>query len=192
MHRIARNIRESSCFSLKANDVTDTSNKEQLVFCSRWVDQYFDPHEEFIGLYHIKDIITETIVAVLKDTVLRMNLNLSMCCGQCYDGTANMKKVTREIKAIEPTVFYLHCYGHSLNLATADTLKQVRPMADTLDHVLEVCKLLRFSPRRDAIFGRLKNSIMPHVPGLCTLCLTCWTVCAASLESIRLNYPTLT
>ena len=96
-------------------------------------------------------------MAVLKDTVLRMNLNLSMCCGQCYDGAANMKKVAREIKAIEPTVFYLHCYGHSLNLATADTLKQVRPMADTLDHVLEVCKLLKFSPRRCAIFGRLKN-----------------------------------
>ena len=72
-------------------------------------------------------------MAVLKDNVLRMNLNFSMCCGQCYDGTANMKKVAREIKAIEPTALYLHCYGHSLNLAAADTLKLVRPMANTLE-----------------------------------------------------------
>ena len=29
------------------------------------------------------------------------------------------------------------------------------------------------------------------MPGLCNLCPTRWTVCAASLESIRLNYETL-
>ena len=42
------------------------------------------------------------ILKVLKDTVLRMNLQLSMCRGQCYDGAANMKKAAEEIKAIEP------------------------------------------------------------------------------------------
>ena len=54
-----------------------------------------------------------------------------------------MKRVAREIKAIEPTA--LHCYGHSLNLAAADTLNEVKPMADTLDHALEIRKLLKFS-----------------------------------------------
>ena len=52
-------------------------------------------------------------MAVLKDMILRINLNLSMCRAQCYDG-ANMKLLPREIKAIEPTELYLHCYGHSL------------------------------------------------------------------------------
>lgn len=62
--------------------------------CLRWVDAQFDPHEEFIGLHHVQDITTDTIVHVLKDTVLQMNLNFSMCHGQCYEGAANMKKVT--------------------------------------------------------------------------------------------------
>ena len=57
---------------------------------------------------------------------------------QCYDGAADMKWVAREIKAIKPTALYLHCYGLSLNLAAADTLKEVKPMADTLDHALEI------------------------------------------------------
>ena len=35
LHKIARNIRESGYFSLKADEVTDTSNKEQLVVCLR-------------------------------------------------------------------------------------------------------------------------------------------------------------
>lgn len=64
-------------------------------------------------------------------------------------------------------------------------------MADTRDHTFEICKLLKFSPRRDAIFDKLKQEIMPNVPGLCTLCPTHWTVHAASLESICLSYPTL-
>ena len=49
---------------------------------------------------------------------------------------------------------------------------------------------LKFLPG-DEIFGRLKKEITPHVPGLRTLCPTRWTVRAASLESIRHNYPTL-
>ena len=57
--------------------------------------------------------------------------------------------------------------------------------------LFEICKLLKFSPRRDAIFDKLEQEITPGVPGLCTLCPTRWTVRAASLESIHLNYPTL-
>ena len=119
------------------------------------------------SLLYIEYITAETIVAVLKDTILRMNLNLSMCHAQCYDGAANMKRVACEIKAIEPTALYLHWYGHSLNLAAADTLKEVKPMADTLDHALEIRKLLKFSPRRDAIFDKLKQETTPNVPVNC-------------------------
>ena len=50
---------------------------------------------------------------------------------------------------------------------------------------------MKYSPRRDAIFHKLKEEISPQVPGLSNLCPTRWTVRAASLESIRLNYETL-
>ncbi len=118
----------------------------------RWVDVNFEVHEDFIGLHSVPDIQTATIVSVLKDTILRMNLRLSMCRGQFFDGTANMKKTAEEIKAIEPkAALYLHCYGHSLNLAVSDTVKEVKPMSDALDHSLEICKLIKFSPRRDTL-----------------------------------------
>jgi len=108
-----------------------------------------------------------------------------MCRGQCYDGASNMKKVASDIKPTEPkalylhcyghslnlaaadtlkevkpmanTALYLHCYGHSLNLAAADTLKEVKPMANTPDHALKICKLLKFSPRRDGIFEKFNR-----------------------------------
>lgn len=71
--KIASSIRESGYFALEADEVTDVSNKEQLVVCLRWVDSKFEPHEDFIGLYHVDDITAKMIVTVLKDTVLRMN-----------------------------------------------------------------------------------------------------------------------
>jgi len=55
-------------------------------------------------------------------------------------------------------------------------------MANTLDHALEICKLLKLSPRRDGIFEKLKQEITPHVSGLRTLCLTRWTVRAPELS----------
>ena len=120
--------------------------------CLRWVDAQFQAQEDFIGIHHVADITSATIVCVLKDTILRLNVSLSMCRAQCYDGARNMKKVASEIKAIEPTALYLHCFAHSLNLAVADTLKQIKLMSDILDHCLEICKMIKASPRRDAIF----------------------------------------
>ena len=63
-------------------------------------------------------------------------------------------------------------------------------MSHALDSAQEICKLLKYSPCRDAIFHKLKDELSPQVPGIRTLCPTRWTVRAASLESIRLNYQT--
>ena len=57
-----------------------------------------------------------------------------------------MKKAAKEIKSLEPRALYLYCYGHSLNLAVADTLKSVKVMSDVMGHALEICKFLKYSP----------------------------------------------
>lgn len=130
----------------QSDEVTDSSNTEQVIICLRCVDSQLEPHEDFIGLHYVNDITTETVIHVLKDTVLRVNLNMSMCHAQCYDGASNMKKAAKEIKCTETRALYLHRYGHRLNLAVADTLKGIKVMSDVLDHALEICKLLKFSP----------------------------------------------
>ena len=73
-----------------ADECTDVSNKEQLAICLRHVDDYLVAHEEFIGFYHIPNIFSDTIVSVIKDVQLRMNLSLFKCRGQCYDGAGTM------------------------------------------------------------------------------------------------------
>ena len=46
--------------------------------------------EKFLGFYEIPDIKSSTIVTVMKDILLRYQLNLDICRGQCYDGASNM------------------------------------------------------------------------------------------------------
>ena len=165
LSKIGDSIRDAGYFILEADQVTYLSNKEQLIICLRWVDNHFDSHEEFICLCDVDDTTSDTIVYYLKDTVLRMNLSISMCRA-CYDGASNMKKVAKEIQSIEPRTLYLHCYGHSLNLAVSNTLKNIKCLSDTLDHSLEICKLWKYSPRRDAIIHKLHQELSPQVSGV--------------------------
>lgn len=92
----------------------------------------------------------------------------------------------------EPRVVFTHCYGHSLNLACSDTVKQCKLMRNALDITREITNLIKRSPRRDATFQRLKQQLSSDTsPRIRVLCPTRWTVCADALQSILSNYEVL-
>ena len=86
---ISKNI-QTTYYSIICDEYTDISNKEQLTLCLRWVDQFLTIREEFIGFYEIQNIKSDTIVSAIKDILLRIQLSLESCRGQCYDGASNM------------------------------------------------------------------------------------------------------
>ena len=124
-----------------------------------------------------------------------MNLNWKRCRGQCFEGTSNMsgakKSVATQIAADEPRALFLHCYGHSLNLAMCETIKQCQATCNAVDVTHEIGKLVRFSPTQNAKFDELKEVLAPDTPGFCVLWPTRWTVWAKSLHSIEDNYEVL-
>ena len=61
-------------------------------------------------------------------------------------------------------------------------------MSDTLNITSEISKLLKFSPRHDVVFEKLKSVFSPNLPGFRTLCPTCWTVEGELLQSVVDNY----
>ena len=103
--------------------------------------------------------------------------------------------VSTQITNIEPRALYTHCYnGHALNLATQDAIKGVKIMADTLETVHEITKLIKKFPKRESIFKAIKNLdeiITTGSIGIRLLCPTRWTVRAGALTSIAENYNTL-
>lgn len=179
-----------------ADEVTDLSNHEQFVVCLRWVDENtFDVSEDLIGLYQVDDITAATLFSSLKDVLLRLNLSIHNCRSQCFDGTSNMVGIRSGVATLickeEPRAILVHCYGHSLQLAVGDTVKEIKTMSDALDTTNEISKLLKYSPKRDTLFEKLKKELAPDVPGFRVLCPTRWTVRADSLQSIIDNWEPL-
>ena len=90
---------------------------------------------------------------------------------------------------------HTHCYGHSLNLAATDAVKSSKVMNDALETMHEITKLIKFSPKREAIFRAFKqeNGLASQSSsiGIRVLCPTRWTVSADSLSSILENYSAL-
>ena len=78
-------IRNNEIFSLMSDEWTDISNLEQLSICTRTVNNDLIVHENFLGFYEIPNIKSETIVSVIKDSLIRMQLTLANCRGKTYD-----------------------------------------------------------------------------------------------------------
>ncbi len=196
LRKIAASIQQSEFFSIMCDECTDLSNNEQLVICIRWVSSdQLEPHEDILGLYKVDDICTNTIVHVIKDTLVRLNLSMTKCRGQCYDGASNMSGVrsgvAKQLRDAEPRALFMHCHGHALNLAAGDAIKQSKVMKDALDTTFEVSKLVKFSPKRGAVFDKLKEELATDSPGFRVLCPTRWTVRAEFLKSVMNNYTVL-
>ena len=96
-------------------------------YFSLMADAYksFDLHEEFIGLYKVDKTSANTITNALSDVLQRMDLPVSKCCGQCYDGASNVSGIRHgtaaQLLLQEPHTLCNHCYGHALNLAVGNT-----------------------------------------------------------------------
>ena len=195
LHEIAASLQSAIFYALMVDETTDKANNEQIVLVFRWVDDALVAHEEFVGLYLTDSITSEALVAVIKDTLVRLNLKIQHCRGQCYDGASSMcgsrKGVAKKLLDEEPRAIFTHCYGHALNLAVGDCVKQCRVMKMALDVVAEVSKLVKKSPKRDAAFDKLKADLAPETPGFRVLCPTRWTVRAVSLQSVIDNYEVL-
>ena len=141
------------------------SNREQATFVIRIVTEDFKVHEEFLGLYEVPSIDSKTLVDMIKDILVRLNININKVRGQCYDGASAMRGhksgVSTIISQIEPRALYTHCYGHSLNIAASDSLNKSKVMKEALQTTHEIVKLIKFSPRRDNIFRKIKEDMTP-------------------------------
>ena len=153
-----------------------------------------EAHEEFIGLHQVATQAT-ALLAVIHDVLLRLNVSITKLRGQCYDGASSMSGsrggVATLISEEEPRAVYTHCYGHVLNLACCDAVKGCKSMRDALDTSYEIIKLVKKSPRRDAILQRLKEQIPEESRGIRVLSPTRWTVRAQALQGIIVNNQVL-
>ena len=76
------------------------------------------------------------------------------------------------ILEVNQKALYVHCYGHSLNLAVQDTVKATRLIKDVLDTTFELTKLIKKSPKREALLDTIRKEVVSSGGGVRTLCPT--------------------
>ena len=169
LREISKNIQNSVYYRIMADEVTDSSNKQQFVVCLRWVDHDLVTHEELVGLYAVDNITSETLVNALKDVLPRMGLSVQNCRGQCYDDANNMvgskSGVATQIQKRNPVPSLLTVMD-TLQLAVGDMVMEVRNLRGALDTASEISKLLKSSPKRDRMSEKLKAELALETPEL--------------------------
>ena len=170
---VAKDIHNSVYYTDMADETTAKSNREQVVFVIRHFSEDLVPHEKFIGLYKVPAIDANALTKTIEDCLVRMKLSQNECRGQCYDGASNMsgskKGVATQIADQESRASCTHCYGHTLNLAVGDIVRQSKSMRDALDTTQEISKLFKLSPKHDGLFERFKQELAQETPSFMTL-----------------------
>ena len=158
LRRILDDTHTSPFLAVMVDETRDQSNKEQLTLVLRWVSDDFTVSEEFVGLYYLSVTDAQSIVDAINDAFLRFQIPFTKLRGQCYDGCSTMAGaragVAVKIQELEPQAVFTH---HALNLAVNDTITKVPKMKDCLDTCYEIVKLIKFSPKREAMLSQLKE-----------------------------------
>ena len=102
--------------------------------------------------------------------------------------------VATQILSEEKRAIYTHCHGHALNLAVSTTMKRSQICNEALVVAFEICRLVKYSPKRNNAFDQIKadcNDETAFSVGIRKFCTTRWTVRGESISSIIENYNVL-
>ena len=122
-------VRNSGPCSILVDETADVSNVEELVICLRWVDEDLIAHEECLGMHPLKESAVE-VFPIIKNVLLRLNLNVTDARGQCYDGAGAMmgvkSGVSTKFKEVNSKMLSIHCFGHALNLTVSEKVSETK------------------------------------------------------------------
>lgn len=146
----------------------------------------------------------------MKDVMLRFNLPINKCRGQCYDGASNVSGpitgLQTRFRELEPRAVYTHCAGHNFNLVSHDAMTQIAEIADFLSIIRELITFVRASAKRLNIFKDIKfqfdnedddddedesldeDKTTKRKSSLKSFCPTRWCARVKSLKSVKENY----
>lgn len=124
---IVAECNKSHCFSLLADEATDTATLEQVCICVRYVHRAengdVQVKEEFLRFKEAPGRTTGEVIANLLLEALddyKVDTTSGKLRGQGYDAASNMSGVRQGVQArvcqVHRNAAYIHCQSHALNL----------------------------------------------------------------------------
>ncbi|KAJ8892019.1 hypothetical protein PR048_004584 [Dryococelus australis] len=105
-----------------ADETPDISFKKQLPICIRYFNTTsYGIQEKFFRFIDVVDVSGENIARTILQELDRLNLDISYCRSQAYDGVSNLSGKFKGfqvcIAKVQLLAIYSHCANHRLNLA---------------------------------------------------------------------------
>ena len=100
-------------FSILADEATSHNNEEKFTMVIRFVDSNRDIREEFTDFKSLERTIGAAISNSILECLRDLNISITDCRGQGYDGAAAMSSEgVGAIRRRAPKAVYIHCAGH--------------------------------------------------------------------------------
>ncbi len=148
--KISSEVREAKMFSVQIDTTQGITSKDQCSVILRHVTDVV--HERWVALVDCEASTGENFLELLKDTLTRLNLDLSCCVGSTTDGAANMQGRYNGFSAFlsekAPNQIHIWCYAHVLNLVLADTTGSVIQSALLFNLLNDIAVFIRDSCKR--------------------------------------------
>jgi hypothetical protein len=155
---IVAGITNAKYFTIMCDETTDSSHKEQMCLCVRFIDNASGHHrirEDFLNFQSADDLCAAGLFNQIMNTLTSLKLDLKNLVGQAYDGATTMSGhvsgVQTRIREAAPLATYVHCSSHVLNLVlnTGSSVPEIRNMFTT---VKAVTNFINESSKRRKMF----------------------------------------
>ena len=176
---IVQQANGSGFFSILVDGTTDSSSKEQLVLCVRYLDDKNCVNERFLGYEVMHDQTGKAIATVILKSLEGYGVDLSRLSGQGYDGCASMKgdvngAQAHVLKAVHKKALYTHCASHVFSLVVSYGAK-VQEISKCLETIKETVTFITASAKRSECFEHIQDaSNAEPTKKLRRLCETRW------------------
>ncbi|XP_008181241.1 uncharacterized protein LOC103308873 [Acyrthosiphon pisum] len=128
MKRQLKDCIQDKKISLISDETSDLGHHEQLSIVIRYFDDTkCSAVEQFLTMKRIKSVNAQSIFNTLSDVIEEYNIKWENIVSTCFDGAATMAGSTAGVqtkfKEKNKNIFFVHCYGHCLNLILVDSEK---------------------------------------------------------------------
>jgi len=159
LKHIVRKVRAAKYFAIIADETSDSSPREQLFLCIRYVDEKLNDNneavailkEEFVCFIGMDDLSANSVATQILAKITEMGLNIENCVGQGYDGTSAMSGHKTGVQVLirekASAAVYVHCASHCLNLVLNHSSQQL-PIRNMFTTLSDVINFFNYSPKR--------------------------------------------
>lgn len=191
----SNNVRDAGMFALLVDESKDTSKKEQVSVVVRYI-KGDGVHEDFFHFTAADGLDAASLLALIKTTLTKCNIDHGECVAQCYDSAAVMsggsKGVQERFQREVPQALYVHCHAHRLNLVLSDCVSNVQAAGDFFEAVQVLYNFFSGSVVHNLFLQKQKELEPTQAPvELKALSETRWACQHAALRAIRKTLPAI-